>query len=168
MHVPGCMLDPAVQTWASHWSSHWGRPPWHTYHLCHDRGCNPTPRWCSPKMMLSVAVDITGNTWKESNSSHTNRLFGFVCFAVLHCYHGSGIRRWDLSSPSLLMFLTWVVRPVSCPGLTQMVPSQMSCLHVQASKSQVCHQYLATLTSFASPLVWPVTSHWLCCLVELT
>lgn len=63
MHVPGCMLDPVVQTWASHAAQHLtgllirADLPGMTIPYAMIEEYNPFP-----KMMLSEAADITQNT----------------------------------------------------------------------------------------------------------
>lgn len=62
MHEPGCVLDPAVQTWASQAAQHLtgltraDLPGMLISYAPHDGGVQPLP-----KMVLTVAPNLTGN-----------------------------------------------------------------------------------------------------------
>lgn len=62
MREPGCVLDPAVQTWASQATHHLtgltraDLPGMLISYATHERGVQPLP-----KMMLAVAPNLTGN-----------------------------------------------------------------------------------------------------------
>lgn len=82
MHEPGCVLDPAVQTWASqaaHWP-HQSRPPWHAHLLCHPSERSTT----STKDDACSGTKFNRESLKRQSQSHINRSFWFGLVLKFH------------------------------------------------------------------------------------